>query len=376
MNYDINELFNKKTEDFCVFKDSSEVVLYGAGQMGLDASNCLLNEGVNVKFFADKNPSILGKQVNNIEVKHPENFSAEEKGNYIFAIAVVTVSYNIIYDYLKSLGCKNICFVGDLVNKACKNPYISRTWRFDNPSEEEIKTINKTFETYSDEASKKSLVQYLTWVLNNEEKRDYATVLKMNEKYFISEVTDALSDDETFVSYDFLSTNPLEEIEKFVGNFKAIHIFEPTDKKYNEFEEKYKSDNIFIKQCGLGDENTEKYFSYGEGLSVKSRFVDFKTDKSFPIKKLDDLMADSPYSYLKIYGLGLALEAIKGSINTIKKFRPIVAVTIHHTKEDFIEIPHLLVDNLSNYNFYLRLHSYCGFETLFYAIPREKVRDK
>lgn len=372
MNVEIEKIFNNRIDNLCCFEKIDEIVLYGAGQMGVDASCCLIDEGLNVKFFADKKNDIVGQKINNIEVKHPESFSDKEKAKYVFAIGIVTVSYNIIHDYLKNLGCKKICFVGDLVNKVCKSLYISRTWRLENPSDDEIKKINEVFEKYDNENSKKALIQYLAWAVNNEEKRNYASILKMDEKYFIPEVLRVLSDDETFVDYDFLSSTPVEEIEKRVGGFQKVHIFEPTVIKGNQVKEKYKSDKIIVNQFGLANENTEKYFTYGMGLSVKSRFVDFKTETLLPVKKLDDVMGNNPYSYLKIYGLGLSLDVVEGAIKTIKQFRPIIAVTIHHTRKDFIEIPNLLTNSLNNYHFHLRLHSYCGFETIFYAIPKER----
>lgn len=369
MKTEIYDIFAKKVDVSLAVKNIGCVVLYGAGQMGADASLCLLNSNINVCFFADKNHKVIGQEINGILVKHPEDFSEEEKENCLFAISVITVSYNTIYNYLKDLGCKNICFVGDLVNETCSDISISQTWSLNNPSEEELVKINNVLDKYSDMDSKKSLIQFLEWSANRIELDDYAPVLKIDEKYFIPQVLNSLGSDNRVVSYDFLSHDPVEELKINKIDFQELHIIEPCKAKYKDL----KSNNVFVHNFGLGNENKKKSFINAKGLTVKSRFVEMKTDFNYPIRKLDDIITDS-YSFIKIYGLGLAFDVVKGSINTIKKFRPVVAVTIHHTREDFVEIPNLLMDNLDNYDFYLRLHSYCGFETLFYAIPKEKVR--
>lgn len=369
------KIFNNKIYDFCPFDNISEVILYGAGQMGIDASNCLLNSGVAVKFFADKNPNMIGKKINNIIVKHPEDFSTEEKENCIFAISIITVSYNLIHNYLKDLGCKKICFVGDVVNKISTNPFISGTWRLNDPSSLEINKLNIIFNGYNDDNSKKSMIQFLEWVVNNEEKNNFAPILKMDQKYFIPEVLRSLGDDEVFVNYDALHPESSEKIIELTGNkFNSIHIFAPIKDDFENLTNNNTSDKIKIYPYGLANENSEKPFLNGMGLPLKSKFCSEKTGQVIPIRKLDYEMKNKPYSYFKIYGLGIALDVVKGAIKTIKKFRPIVAVTIHHTEQDFIEIPYFLMNNLGNYNFYLRLHSYCGFETLLYAIPKEKEK--
>jgi hypothetical protein len=373
MNEEIKKIFDKKTDEKCIFQKNDSVILYGAGQMGADASVCLLDEGVDIKNFTDKNPNIINQKINGILVKHPEEISKEEKENCIFAISVITVPYNIIAGYLKELGCKKICFVGDLLNQVSKDSLVSKTWKFSDPADSELEKLTDTFEKLSDENSKKSLIQFLTWVVKSEEKSNFADVYKMNDKYFIPEVISALGKNETIVSYDFLSHGPAEEADNFLGGFKKIYIFEPTEKKFKEFKENINSDKVSIKKVGLANENSEKYFLNGKGLCVKARFVDVETSTKFPVNKLDDEMMNMPYSFLKIYGLGLAQDILKGAINSIKKYRPVLAVTIHHTREDFVEIPRYLMDNLKEYNFYLRLHSYCGFETLFYAIPKNKL---
>jgi len=380
-NSEIERILSAPRGQVCPFEDINSVVLYGAGQMGVSSSECLLDANIKVTCFADKNPALASRKVNNIPVRHPEHFSEDEKRDSVFAISVATISYSAIHSYLETLGCRKICFVGDLINKVSSNPLLARTWRLSDTSPAIAEKFKAAAAKYSDDNSRKSLLQFLYWVAANEEREVGATVLKMNEKYFIPEVLRALGENETFVNYDSLNQNSIEEIRKLTGDkFKSIHSFEPAKNNFVEQAGRYKTEmdsgRVNLYPFGLANENREKNFLDGMGLTVKARFLSGPPGELLQVRKLDDVMSGIPYSYLKVYGLGIALDVIKGALGGIKKFRPVLAITVHHTQEDFIGVPELLTASLENYDFYLRLHSYCGFETIFYAIPKERADNR
>ena len=70
---------------------------------------------------------------------------------------------------------------------------------------------------------------------------------------------------------------------------------------------------------------------------------------------------------------GAELNTLKGGINSIKKHRPQIAVAIYHRNEDLTEIPLYLKEQLDNYIFKLEHYSPCDWETVLYALPKEKI---
>jgi FkbM family methyltransferase len=378
-NNEFNDILEiSRKSDFIESYNNAPIIIYGAGQMGKDALTCLLEANVKVDCFLDKNPNIIGQSINNIPVIHPETLTSQQKENYIFAVSLVKFPFNSIRDYLLELGCKNICFIGDIVNQNCDINTIMSTWRLNNLSEDHYNQLKYLFKTYNDEISKKALLQFLYWVISGEEKHFLDSPSDMNEKYFIPEVIDVLTDNEVFVDYDYININSISEIENLVKDkFSAIHSFDPDEENIKIREEKLSlsknKDKITLYKFGLANNNSEYNFEKnGSGLTVTTKFTSKKEGNLLPVIKLDSVMENKPYTYLKIYGLGIAQEVVKGAMESIKKYRPIIAITVHHQKEDFIEIPYLLMNNLRDYKFYLRLHSYCGFETIFYAIPNER----
>ena len=75
--------------------------------------------------------------------------------------------------------------------------------------------------------------------------------------------------------------------------------------------------------------------------------------------------------FIKMDIEGAELSALKGGIETIKKYRPQLAISIYHSDEDFIMIPQYLSKNLINYKFALGHYTPRITETVLYAIPNE-----
>jgi FkbM family methyltransferase len=85
---------------------------------------------------------------------------------------------------------------------------------------------------------------------------------------------------------------------------------------------------------------------------------------------IDDLVADRGLPRLDFVKLdieGAELRALHGAAQTMRRFKPKLAVCVYHNLRDFFEIPEYL-DSLSvGYRFFLRHHTIHGSETVLYA---------
>jgi FkbM family methyltransferase len=73
--------------------------------------------------------------------------------------------------------------------------------------------------------------------------------------------------------------------------------------------------------------------------------------------------------FIKMDIEGAEINALKGAINTIKTFRPTLAISAYHKDDDLITIPKLLNDLNLDYEFYLEHHTIHFWETVLYAYP-------
>ena len=70
---------------------------------------------------------------------------------------------------------------------------------------------------------------------------------------------------------------------------------------------------------------------------------------------------------------GAEMPALRGGLETIKQYRPQLAISIYHSASDFVDIPQFLNNTLKDYTFKLGHYSYSYFETVLYAIPNELI---
>lgn len=71
--------------------------------------------------------------------------------------------------------------------------------------------------------------------------------------------------------------------------------------------------------------------------------------------------------FIKMDIEGAEPEALKGAIETIKKFKPKLAICLYHSLNDFIDIPHFINELNLDYKFYLKHSSIYAGETVLFA---------
>ena len=72
---------------------------------------------------------------------------------------------------------------------------------------------------------------------------------------------------------------------------------------------------------------------------------------------------------------GQELPALRGGLETIRRLRPKLQVSIYHLMSDLYEIPLLLAGSLENYRYFLGHHDAYHTETDLYAVPEEMLAD-
>ena len=93
---------------------------------------------------------------------------------------------------------------------------------------------------------------------------------------------------------------------------------------------------------------------------------------SIKADSIDNKLKGRKATYIKMDVEGSELEALKGSIETIKKYRPKLAISLYHKPEDVIEIPVFLEKLDLGYKYYLRHYQTRMEETVLYSVPELK----
>jgi len=131
------------------------------------------------------------------------------------------------------------------------------------------------------------------------------------------------------------------------------------------------AERIRLYESPLYSENNRELFVIGSGPGT--RVVPETSDpKAYAVRTtmVDDLLSrgDLPrVNFLKMDIEGAELEALKGSEQTLRKFRPKLAITVYHDFKDFWTIPRYINSLGLNYRFYLRHFTIHAEETVLFA---------
>ena len=82
--------------------------------------------------------------------------------------------------------------------------------------------------------------------------------------------------------------------------------------------------------------------------------------------------ADLDPGFVKLHLEGGELDALKGSLATLTRSRPVIAVTVYHNADGIWRTGRWMRENLKDYSLLMRTHSWCGTGAVIYAIPDER----
>lgn len=157
--------------------------------------------------------------------------------------------------------------------------------------------------------------------------------------------------------------------ERFInwnkGKYKRIYAFEPDKENYDiavKNMEQY--ENVEVVNSAVGEVSTSVSFMSKEGAGSG---INENGNSTVEVVALDDMNLDK-VSFIKLDVEGFELDTLKGGINTIKKYRPRMAICLYHKINDIIDIPKFIEELDLGYKYYLRIYSNTYLEIVLYCI--------
>lgn len=144
----------------------------------------------------------------------------------------------------------------------------------------------------------------------------------------------------------------------FYNNFQAekIYCFEPEEKNFNRLKQNSKvlKNNIIepIKK-GVSKQKGEATISSRGSMSK----LNHNKGEKICITSIDDFVKEkniNKVSVIKMDIEGEEMNAIVGATETIKKYKPILSISIYHTPVDFFEIKPYLKELVPEYKFIIK----------------------
>lgn len=346
------------------------IVIYGCGKLGQKIAAGLGRSGRRVTAFADANQKHWGTVVDNLTVYSPEQATRKFGRSHTFVVTVWR-NYLEIKDALFKAGAWQVQHFLPLLWKHSNE--LLPNYNLDLPSRMEGRRerIEKAFALLEDSVSQKEFLFQLRW-MTSLRSMNVPPSLDLEDQYFPDDLFH-LGKREVFVdcgAYDG------DTLNNFLGRthseFDAVITIEPDQANVSALKsfvtslDRELQRKIEIKPLGVGEKHEMIAFA---ASGSESSAIDHHGEATIEVKPLDDLLAETAPTYIKMDIEGAELHALNGAKATIRKHFPRLAVCVYHLQEHLWEIPLTISELHPSYRLSIRRYRDEFGDVVCYAVP-------
>ncbi|GIP35608.1 FkbM family methyltransferase [Paenibacillus sp. J2TS4] len=340
------------------------IILFGTGIIGLINLEYFKKFNLSGQLlFCDNNPSKWGCRIEGFPVISFEELRTKYSDSYII---ITSFKYREqIFQQLKEHYLHN-----NVVEPSANNVIVSETPFFENFKDyfnvvnNHLAKFSEVYNLLADEYSRKVFYDRINYCITAD--NQYLIPLQSHSpQYFDPEIL-TLTENEIFIDGGAYTGDTVIEFLKVTnGNFAKIYSFEPEKTKHQQFMDKFSQDsNIKLLPYGLWRKHgVLRFQSTNSGTSQISN----EGNIQIPVTSIDEILNGDPVTFIKMDIEGAELEALKGAQDSIRKYRPKLAICVYHNPLDIVEIPIFLNNLVPEYKFYLRHYNNSSSETVCYA---------
>lgn len=288
------------------------------------------------------------------------------------AIVILCAAVQKVAEKIRAIGLNHQIFAAPLLGYRfiCNiagegvSDFTETIYRFMKGNREELKTLYTLQDAYTRTILEERFAE--------SEHFDFIPVEKYRnfiwQDYF-SDATISPSGEITLLDCGAYIGDSAEAVKRiYEDRLKYIYAIEPdTDNMRimrHSFEQNGLSSKAACFGCGIYDREGELRFTRVEDELELAE----EGDIIVPVRTIDNILCDR-----EIYGRlcikmdceGSECAALRGAKETIRRYRPYMAICLYHRMEDILEVPRTIRDICPEYAFYIRggLHTEC------YAVP-------
>ena len=194
----------------------------------------------------------------------------------------------------------------------------------------------------------------------------YAT---MGTQYFDCPELDPLGKDEVFIDAGCLDMETsMEFAEWSKGIYSQIIAFEPDEGCYQNILKISKKNSLHdFRALPYATWDKKEKICFLNSVGGGGRISEDGKGETLG-QSIDEVLGGERATFIKMDVEGAELKSLIGAANTIKKYKPRLAISIYHKPSDIYEIPQLLMEYRTDYRFYIRHYTSYIWETVLYAV--------
>jgi FkbM family methyltransferase len=351
-----------------------KVVIFGAASLGKLALEGASNAGLDVLAFADNNPAKWGGRLDGIEIMSPGEAVSRFNDEAFFVAAV----YNGAGPrrQLAELNCQRIVpyplFFGLF------SQYMPSGGGLEPPDRvaADPEAIRAAYAVLSDAKSQVEFAAQIRWRRSLD--YDYLPAPEpLAEMYYPVDLVQ-LNEHEVLVDCGAFDGDSIRMfLKKTDGRFSYIYALEPDAKNRTALHAYLSSlpgdaaEKVCVLPFGVSD--LDEIVSFDSSGTMDSRVVAGAGLESIECRRLDNILEGPAPTFIKMDIEGAEPKAIVGASATIRTARPMLAVCAYHKCEHLWTLPVLLKAALPEYQIFFRRYAEECWETVYYAIPPERL---
>ena len=387
---------------------SLSVVLYGAGSAGKELYPVLKKHGVSPVCFCDSNPLRAGDfhcglpiiSLDDLQQNHKNSLIVVTTGAHRDQVKQQLVNAGFPHEKVRTITNQEaMCYYAHLDQ-----------WKWQEEDLlEHAEDLLKVYNMLSDDKSREIFVSRIALFVRGGDFHSFKNFISkysdvkhsqgtnfqecMNSTNYDSEAylqfnNDLLQLDKNEVLIDggaFTGDSTLEFIKTTAKQnlaYRKIVCFEPDPKIFVELQKNTAQyANISLKPFGLWSHTTTLRFADSSILKPGSTRIVSENDCNKDLSgctsevveisttSIDGELHDEQVTIIKMDIEGAEIEALRGAMETITRYRPKLIISAYHKRNDLFEIPLLIHQMVPDYKFYFRHFSSNFGETTLFAIP-------
>lgn len=352
---------NKNMHDLWEYLKVTEkpIFLYGTGNGADKILDELTRLGIQVEGVFASDGFVRNRTFRGFKVQSYSDVKAKYGGDIIVLVSFGTSLPDVINN-IKRIALETELYAPDV-------PVIPDGTIFNLQYAKEHKSeLQLAYSCLSDELSKKVFENTVMYKLTG--KIQYLLECESEQ----SEIFDKLgiASTETFIDLGAYNGDTVLEFVSINPDYKRIYAIEPDAKNFRKLTVNTSEiENLILINSAVGKKDGKVHFKMSGGRNSA-------TDKNG--KEIEQICVDSLNAkgkvYIKLDVEGAEENAISGSLNTIKNFKPILNIAAYHKNSDIFSIPILVKKLNPDYNVFIRHHSYIpAWDTNYYFLVGDKI---
>lgn len=316
------------------------VFIYGMGDGALKIIKVFNEYGITYAGFFASDEFVRGHYFEGHKVHTLSEIEAVVD-DFVIVLAFAC-GYESLIDKVKKISKKHILIAPDV-------PVIGDGLFTKKFLEDNFEKIEKVYNLLEDEQSKKVYINTLAFKITG--RIDFLSDIDTPSEEAYRNIIKP-SDNEIFIDLGAYNGDTVAEfIENTNGSYQRIYALEPDKRNFRKLTANTENiKNIELFNCAGWSEDTTLIFSKNSGRQAMVA----KQGVEIQARSVDSVLNGEKATFIKYDVEGAENEALKGSINTLKAFKPKLIIALYHRNEDIFEIPLMIKEINPDYKLYLR----------------------